>query len=255
LSGAGQPTVLAVEYEPSTYGDRIAAVYDDLYARLDTEDCVEMLEELAVGGRVLELGVGTGRVALPLAARGLAVTGIDASEAMVDRLRAKPDGGDVSVVIGDMADVAVSGTFSLVFAVFNTFFGLLTQEDQLRCVARVAERLTPGGRFVMEAFVPDLGRFDRGQRLATDAVGVDSVRIESAVHNPVEQRVEGATVVVGNGGMRVLPHAIRYAWPSELDLMARIAGLRLEYRWGGWRREPFTGSSTRHVSVWVRPPR
>jgi SAM-dependent methyltransferase len=243
--------------DPSLYGERWASVYDETHAYMarETEDCVELVEELAVRGRVLELGIGTGRVALPLAARGVDVAGIDVSTSMVERMRAKPGGADIPVVIGDMADVAFDGAFSLVYVVFNTFFGLLSQDDQVRCFRNVAAKLTPGGRFVVEAFVPDLARFERGQRLATKAVGTEAVRIESAVHDAIDQRVDSAVVSISERGVQVLPVAVRYAWPSELDLMAQLAGLRLEYRWGGWRREPFTAASPRHVSVWVRPPR
>jgi len=241
------------EYGPSTYGDRWAEIYD-VWGRdlpLATEETVELLAELAGAGPVLELAIGTGRIALPLAARGLDVHGVDASEAMVARLREKPGGAEIPVVIGDFADPPVEGVFSLVFVAFNTFFALLTQEAQVWCFANVAEHLTKDGVFVLEAFVPDVGRFDRGQRTGTSGVELDEVAFHADLHDPVQQVVSSQHVVMREGGLRFYPVKIRYAWPSELDLMARLAGLELRERWGGWRREPFTASSGRHVSVYT----
>ena len=242
------------EYGPSTYGDRWAGIYDEWGGGLplDTEQSVECLAGLAGSGPVLELAIGTGRVSLPLAERGLEVHGVDASEAMVARLREKPGGDRIPVAIGDFADVPVEGRFSLVFVVFNTFFGLLTQDDQARCFANVAEHLTDDGVFVLEAFVPDLSRFDRGQRVSTLEVELGEVVLHADVHQLVEQVVFSQHVVIREDGLRFYPVKIRYAWPSELDLMARLAGLELRDRWGGWRREPFSAQSTRHISVYGR---
>jgi SAM-dependent methyltransferase len=244
------------DYGPETYGERWAGAYDELTALFaspaETERAVARLAELAGGGPALELAIGTGRVALPLAARGVAVAGVDASAAMVARLREKPGGADVAVTIGDFADVAVDGPFRLVFVVFNSFFALLTQDDQVRCFRNVADRLTGDGVFAIEAFVPDLGRFDRGQRVGAIDVATDGLHLEAARHDPVAQRVDGVHVVVEHGALRTYPVRIRYAWPAELDLMARLAGLRLRERWGGWEREPFTAASARHVSVYER---
>ncbi len=237
-------------YDAATYGDRIAEVYDERHALLDPTEAVAALADLAAGGRVLELAIGTGRVALPLAARGVEVHGVDASEEMVARLRAKPGGERIPVTIGDLAEVPVEGSFGLVFVVFNTFFALTTQEAQCALFAKVAEHLAAGGRFVIEAFVPDLGRFDRNQRLAVLGVELDRVLLDASEHDPVTQTVQTQHVVLEAGGTRMFPVHLRYAWPSELDLMARLAGLRLEDRWGGWRREPFTAASTQHVSVY-----
>jgi SAM-dependent methyltransferase len=246
------------EYGPDTYGDRWAGVYDDWTARYaptsDPERVADRLAELAGGGAALELAIGTGRIALPLQARGVRVRGIDASEAMVAKLRAKPGGEDIDVALGDFADVAVDGTYGLVFVVFNTFFALLTQDDQVRCFANVAPRLAAGGVFVIEAFFPDVSRFDRGQRLAAVAVETDGMHLEADTHDPVTQRVDSLHVVVADGDLHTFPVRLRYAWPSELDLMARLAGLRLRERWGGWDREPFTASSPGHVSVYERAP-
>jgi SAM-dependent methyltransferase len=237
------------DYDAATYGDRIAEVYDGWFAvPSDTKDTVGFLSDLAGTGRVLELGVGTGRVALPLAQRGHEVHGVDASEAMVEKLRSKT--GEIAVTIGDFAELDVEGEFHLVYVVFNTFFALLSQEDQVRCFSNVARRLQQDGVFVIEAFVPDMTRWDRDQRMEAHHVDNDSVVLGVSMHDPVEQRVASNHLVVSGAGVKLYPVRLRYAWPSELDLMARLAGLRLRERWGGWLREPFTASSTRHVSVY-----
>ena len=238
-------------YRPETYGDRIAGVYDAMMTVLpDPADCADRLAELAGPGPALELGVGTGRVALPLAARGVEVHGIDASAAMVERLRAKPGGDAVTVTLGDFAGVPVEGSYPLVYVVFNTFFSLLTQDQQVGCFAAVADRLAPGGAFVLTAFVPDLTMFSGGQSVRATHLGLEQVRLDAARHDPVTQRVDFQHVLVTGDGVRLYPGAVRYAWPSELDLMARLAGLRLRERWGGWRREPFDAASGLHVSVY-----
>jgi SAM-dependent methyltransferase len=240
-------------YRPGTYGDRIAEVYDALAATLpDPADCVDRLAELAGPGPALELGIGTGRVALPLAARGVEVHGIDASAAMVERLRAKPGGDAVTVTLGDFTEVPVAGSYPLVYVVFNTFYALLTQDDQVRCFAAVADRLAPGGAFVLELFVPDPTLHPGGQSVRTRHLALDQVRMDLCLHDPVAQRVDFQNLLLGADGIRLLPGALRYAWPAELDLMARLAGLRLRERWAGWRREPFTSASGSHVSVYER---
>jgi hypothetical protein len=241
-------------YGSATYGDRIAEIYDDLYQfPTQTEAAVDLLAELAGPGPALELGIGTGRLAIPLSARGVTVHGVDASDAMVAKLRDKPGGPDIDVVIGDFAAVPGDTPCQLVYVAFNTFFALLSQEDQLRCFGRVAARLVPGGRFLLEAFVPDLARFDRGQRTSNSHVLTDGVVLEVSAHHPAGQRVDSAHVVISESGTRIYPVQIRYCWPSELDLMARLAGLTLEDRWADWRRSPFTDDSAGHVSVWRRP--
>ena len=240
-------------YGPATYGDRIADLYDRMVADLpDPVDCVERLAELAGPGPALELGIGTGRIALPLAARGVPVHGIDLSRAMVRRLRAKPGGDAIPVTLGDFAGVPVEGHYRLVYVVLNTFFGLLTQDDQVRCFAAVAGRLVPGGAFVVEAFVPDPARHQGGQSIRVGYLGLDVVRLDLARHDPVAQRVDVQQLLVTAGGVRLQLVVVRYAWPAELDLMARLAGLRLRARWGGWRREPFGAASPGHVSVYER---
>jgi SAM-dependent methyltransferase len=231
-------------YRPETYGDRIADVYDHLTAtRPDPVDCIDRLAELAGRGPALELGIGTGRIALPLAARGVEVHGIDASAAMVERLRAKPGGEAIPVTLGDFADLPVEGSFPLVYVVFNTFYSLLTQDEQVRCFAAVADHLAPGGAFVLELFVPDPALHPGGQSIRTRYLALDLVRFDLALHDPATQRVDFQNVLLAADGIQLLPGSVRYAWPSELDLMARLAGLRLRERWGGWRREPYTAST------------
>lgn len=238
-------------YNPETYGERSAGEYDNWHGTYD-EAAVKMLAELADGGRALELGIGTGRIALPLAASGVEVHGIDASHAMIARLRAKPGGDRVPVQIGNFADADAAGEFSLVFVVFNTFFMLLTQDEQVRCFRNVAARLAPGGVFLLEAFVPDLTRFAGGQITKVTSITTEQVSLDMSQHDPVRQHVTSQKVFITDGHIRLFPIQIRYAWPAELDLMAQLAGLRLRDRWGGWRRELFTAESGRHVSVYER---
>ncbi len=240
------------EYDPSTYGDYIADVYDEWYPQLEREAVVDLLAEFGGSGPVLELGIGTGRIAVPLQERGVEVHGIDASEAMVAKLRAKPGGDRIRVTLGDFADVAVEGSYPLIFIPFNTIFALTTQEDQLRCFRNVAKKLDDGGLFVFDAFVPDLSRFDRRQRIGMESHEPDALRLEASVHDPVNQVVNSRHVMLSEKAVRFFPLKIRYAWPSELDLMARLAGLQLRDRFGGWRRQPFTADSTSHVSVYER---
>jgi SAM-dependent methyltransferase len=240
-------------YEAETYGERIAARYDELYADLDPADAVETLADLAERrGRVLELAIGTGRIALPLADRGIDVQGVDISEAMVARLRSKPGGEAIPVTMGDFAEVPVEGRYGVVFVAFNTFFGLTTQEEQVRCFENVAAHLTEDGVFVLEAFIPDLTRFDRKQRVGAISIELDEVQLEATKYDPVAQRSTSQHVLVTERGIELIPVVVRFAWPSELDQMARLAGLRLQERWGGWDRRPFTADSERHVSVYGR---
>ena len=239
-------------YTAETYGESVADVYDDWYAAYD-EAMIPVLAELARGGRALELGIGTGRVALPLAAEGVEVHGIDASPAMVERLRAKPGGERVTVTVGDFAEINVAGEFDLAYVVFNTFFALPTQEAQVRCFRQVAARLKPGGCFLLEVFVPDVTRFDRyGTTNKPTRVTADRVELDVSQHDASTQRVVSQKVVLTDGQIRLYPIEIRYAWPAELDLMAQLACLSLRARWGGWRREPFTAQSGKHVSVYER---
>ena len=243
-------------YGPATYGDRIAHVYDENHASLFSPDVtgpmVDVLAGLAADGTALELGIGTGRIALPLAAKGVLVHGIDASEAMVARLREKDGGADIPVTIGDFAEFELDIEFSLIFVIFNTIFGVLSQEDQVACFQRVADHLAEDGAFVVEAFVPDQTRFVRGQNVEVGKVGADEADIHVTRHDPVTQNVSGQDIYFTDDGVELYPVQLRYAWPSELDLMARLAGLTLRDRWGGWDRQPFTAASTNHVSVYER---
>jgi SAM-dependent methyltransferase len=243
------------DYDETTYGERIADVYDTLTeVPTDTDEAVALLAELASGGRALELGIGTGRLALPLHARGIEVEGIEASAAMVARLRSKPGGREIPVTMDNFAELTVDGRFALIFVAFNTFFALLSQEEQLRCFASVAAHLEPRGTFLVEAFVPDLSRFDRGQRLHAMDVEMERVRVDVARHDPVTQRIFAQHMVFTETGTRFYPVRLRYCWPSELDLMARLAGLRLESRWGGWLKQPFDAGSGKHVSIYRAAP-
>jgi SAM-dependent methyltransferase len=244
------------EYDTSTYGQQIADIYDDLYSAIENVDTMAgFLAARAKGGRALELGIGTGRVALPLAKRGVEVHGIDGSPAMVAKMRAKSGGLAIPVTIGNFAGLPVEGEFGIIYVVFNTFFSLLTQEEQVACFQQVANHLTLDGVFVIEAFVPDLSRFDRGQRLAATRVQLDEVQIEATVHDLQNQQVNSHHVLISQRGVRLYPVQLRYAWPSERDLMARIAGLRLRERFAGWQREPVTATSAKHVSVFEREPK
>jgi len=240
-------------YEPiMSFGDDVAEIYRD-QKRGDEVAAVELLAQLAAQGPALELAIGTGRIALPLAARGIRVDGIDISPAMVDQLRAQPGGDQISVVIGDFADVPVSGTYRLIYIVWNTLFNLLTQEDQVRCFINVANHLTEDGAFVIEALVPSvLYQLRNNQYVEAEAIEVNEVRLDVLRHDAGKQMIEESHVTLSPSGIHLNPVAQRYAWPSELDLMARIAGLRLKNRWGGWSQEPFNSSSSMHVSVYGR---
>ena len=236
-------------YSDETYGEHVAGVYDDWFTTYDP-NAIETLAELAHGGRALELGIGTGRFALPLSEKGIEVHGIDAAQSMIARLRSKPGADRIKVTQGSFADIAVEGEFALVYIVFNTFFALSSQEEQVRCFRNVAAHLTRAGSFVMEAFVPDLGRFTGGQVNWATKVTADEVHLDVGQHDPATQRVVSQKVVLTDGSVKLYPVQIRYAWPSELDLMAQLAGLRLRERWSNWKREPFSSDSGQHISVY-----
>jgi SAM-dependent methyltransferase len=217
-------------YSDDTYGEHVAGVYDDWHSSVE-HGLVDRLAELAGDGRALELGIGTGRIALPLAERGVQVTGIDAAQSMVDRLQSKQGSDRVDVQLGSFADVSVKKEFQLVYVVFNTFFALGSQEEQVRCFRNVAAHLTSTGCFVIEAFVPNLNRFTGGQVNWATKVDTEHVELDVGNHDPVNQRVISQKVVITNGDVKLYPVQIRYAWPSELDLMAQLAGMRLRDRW------------------------
>ena len=237
------------------FGERVAAAYDERSAGMFDPavvgPAVDRLAELAGDGAALEFAIGTGRIALPLAERGVRVAGIDNSEAMIARLRDKPGAERIDAVVGDMAATRVDGEFSLVYLVFNTIFNLVTQDGQVACFENAAAHLRSGGRFVIEARVPELQRLPLGQTVLPwraepeRDLGLRLRRRHAAAERPAlplhRRRVETS------------PTEMRYAWPAELDLMARLAGMRLEDRWGGWGREPFTSLSPSHVSVYAKP--
>ncbi len=236
-------------YTEETYGERIAEVYDQWYSGFDPA-AIQVLSELAHGGRALELGIGTGRIAIPLQQRGVTVHGIDASPSMVANLRDKVGGEDIPVSMGNFAEVAVEGQFSLIYVVFNTFFALLTQDEQIHCFQNVAKHLDESGVFVIEAFVPDLARFIAGQSLRVTQIGGSEVQMDASEIELDKQLITAQHVVLTEAGTRLYPVKIRYAWPSEMDLMARLAHLQLKFRWADWGKSQFTAKSGNHISVY-----
>jgi SAM-dependent methyltransferase len=237
------------------FGERAASVYDERTAGMFdpavVRPVVRQLADFAGRGRALEFGIGTGRIALPLAERGVRVSGIDNSEAMVARLRAKPRSEEIDVTIGDFARTLVDGEFSLVYLVFNTIFNLVTQDDQVACFENAAAHLGSGGRFVIETGVPDLQSLPLGQTIIPFRADPEGLSFD--VYDVVTQRFSSQHYVFSDGRVETFPVEFRYAWPSELDLMARLAGLALQDRWAGWEREPFTSLSRAHVSVYEKP--
>jgi SAM-dependent methyltransferase len=236
------------------FGDEVASRYDedgDISSPAVVDPVVDVLAELAGGGRALELAIGTGRIAVPLAARGVRVAGIDNSEAMVARLLAKPGADAIEVAIGDMATTRVDGEFSLVYLVFNTIFNLTTQDAQVACFENAAAHLSSGGRFVIETGVPALQSLPLGQTIVPFRADPEGLGFD--VYDVVTQRFSSQHCHFTDDGVRAHGVEFRYAWPAELDLMARIAGLSLEARWSNWQSEPFTAVSTSHVSVYAKP--
>jgi SAM-dependent methyltransferase len=241
------------DYDAATYGDGMADVYDDWYADLEVDEPVAALAALAGDGPVLELGVGTGRLALPLAARGLSVAGVDASPAMLTALRNKPGGDAVTAVLGDMAGVDPPGPFTLVYAAVNTFFNLVDDGAQQQCLTAAAARLVPGGRVVLEAFVPDPD--GHGDAVRVRSMSAARVVLAVTVTDVARQTASGQFVELVHGGpVRLRPWSIRWSTPAQLDAMAAVAGLELEHRWADWAGAEFTADSARHVSVWRRKP-
>jgi SAM-dependent methyltransferase len=240
-------------FDPAEYGRHIGAVYDalaDSAFHTDTEASVALLAELAAGGRVLEFGIGTGRLAIPLAERGLPVHGVEGSPEMVEQLRHKPGGADLPVAVGNFADTRVPGEFTLVVLAANTIYALPSQDAQVEAFRNAAGHLRPGGRFVVEAWVPDIGDFRAGRALRITSITDRRVVLEAAELDPVEQYMRTTKLFCGPDGLQAFPANHRYAWPSELDLMARLAGMRREDRWEDWRRRPYTAASRNHVTVY-----
>ncbi|MCZ7427384.1 class I SAM-dependent methyltransferase [Micromonospora sp. WMMA1949] len=242
---------MSVFDDPGLFGRLWAATYDGP-GNPDPAPAVDFLAPLADGGPVLELAVGTGRVALPLAARGIAVEGVEASPEMVAHLRAKPGGADMPVTIGDMADVPVAGPYRLVFLVFNTLFNLVSEERQAACFRNVARVLAPGGAFVIETFVPDPADFDRDEQVQVREVTEDSATIRVHRYDRAAQTFVRQTVTFDASGVHLKPFAMRYAWPEQIDELAERAGLRLTERYADWDRSPFDADSRSHISVYRR---
>ena len=238
------------------FGEEVAARYDDStgeeFESAVVERTVDFLAALAGGGAALELAIGTGRIAVPLSQRGVRVHGIDLSEAMVARLREKPGAEAIAVTVGDIATTRVDGSFSLVYLVFNTVGNLTTQDAQVACFQNAASHLEPGGCFVIELGVPELRRLPPGERFVIFDKSDGHVGLDE--YEPAEQGLVShhySRREDGRFDYASLP--FRYAWPAELDLMARLAGMRLRERWADWDRSPFTGESPKHVSVWEKP--
>jgi SAM-dependent methyltransferase len=243
-------------YHDQSYGDGFADVYDDWYADItDVGVSTATLAELAAGGPVLELGVGTGRLAVPLAATGLEVHGLDTSTAMLERMTSKAGGDAVHAHVGDMVDDLPAGRFALIFVAYNTFFSLLTVERQQACFLAVAQRLAPNGCFAVEAFVPEAGDA-RTSSITVRTVAADRVVLSVNTSDPGRQMAEGQYVdITETGGVRLRPWSIRWASPGQLDDMAAAAGLSLTDRWAGFDRAPYSDESERHVSIFrARPP-
>jgi SAM-dependent methyltransferase len=241
-------------HDDGYFDARVARRYDDSKdPEFDPDvirSTVDFLAGLAGGGRALELGIGTGRIALPLAARGVPVAGIDLSRAMVARLRAKPGGLDIPVAIGDFSTTRVDGSFSLAYLVFNTILNLTTQAAQVACFRNVAAHLEPGGCFVIEVGVPELQRLPPGETVLPFLIG--ETRWGFDEYDVANQGLVSHHFEIVKGRVERLSVPFRYVWPSELDLMALLAGMRLRERWAGWHREPFTSESRHHVSVWEK---
>jgi SAM-dependent methyltransferase len=243
-----------VQDDDGYFGERIAATYDESGGEeFDPEvidQTVDFLAALAGDGRALEFGIGTGRVAVPLARRGVRVHGIDLSKAMVARLRAKPGGDDIDVTIGDSAATRVEGSFSLAYLVYNTIMNLTSQEAQVACFRNAAAHLEPGGCFVIEVMIPELRRLPPGETFRVFRAGETYWGIDE--YDVADQGLISHHIEFTDGGVETVSMPFRYAWPAEFDLMAQLAGMRLRERWAGWKREPFTSESGSHVSVWEK---
>jgi SAM-dependent methyltransferase len=238
------------------FDERIAKSYEQKWPELFEKEAIEpvigFLADLAGSGSALELGIGTGRIALPLSERGVRVHGIELSPAMVEELRARRHSDQIGVTIGDFATTTVGETFSLVYLILNTITNLTTQEKQVACFLNAAAHLEPGGCFVIEVYIPHLRRLPPGETVHPFSVTPSHLGLEE--YDFATQIAFSHHYWLSDGRVETFSAPFRYVWPSELDLMARIAGLTLRERWAGWNREPFTGESTSHVSVWEKPP-
>jgi len=238
-------------YGPSTYGDTIAEVYDNIYQYVNP-DMIERLYECAPNGQVFELGIGTGRIAIPLLNRGINIDGIDSSAAMIEKLKTKLNGRHIGLQIGDFSKFKTVKKYDLIYIVFNTLYGLLTQEDQMNCFRCVSDALKPKGRFVIEGFVPDVTRFDRGQTIRTDEIETNLVQLECSKHDLINQRVDSQIIRITENGIKLIPVNVRYVWPSELNLMAKITGFELSERWSNWKKDNFNSDSLSHISIYEK---
>jgi SAM-dependent methyltransferase len=236
------------------FDERIAESYEakwpNLFEPAVIDPVVSFLADLAGSGAALELGIGTGRIALPLSQRGVRVHGIDLSPAMIAQLRAKPGAGDIDVTTGDFATTTVGGTFKLAYLVRNTIENLTTQDEQVECFRNIAAQLEPGGCFVIEVEVPALQRLPPGETIR--AFTVTPTHLGFDEYDIAAQGLVSHHYWVDDGQLEVFSAPFRYVWPAELDLMARLAGMTLRERWSGWKHEPFTSESTTHVSVWEK---
>ncbi|MGI8789401.1 MAG: class I SAM-dependent DNA methyltransferase [Actinomycetota bacterium] len=239
------------------FDEHVAARYDEsgeiaeMFDPAVVDPVIDFLVEIAGSGRALELGIGTGRIALPLRRRGVPVHGIELSKAMAARLRSKPGGEEIGVTIGDFATTTVDGTFSVAYLVFNTILNLTTQAAQIQCFRNVAAHLEPGGCFVIEVGVPELQRLPPGETIRAFHVSETSWGLDE--YDVAMQGLTSHHFEIVDGRVEQNSVPFRYAWPSELDLMAQLAGMKLRERWSGWKREPFTSDSRKHVSVWEKP--
>lgn len=240
-------------FGPATFGELNAEEYDALHDPGTTEACVDLIAELAGDGDVLELAIGTGRIALPLAERGLRISGFDASPEMLKILEGKPGGSNIETWIADMASFDLERKYDFAFLVFNTLYNITAQKDQVACFQQVANHLRPGGRFLVEAFMPNRESFENNQAVRTKHVSFDSVWLEAVQHDPVAQTLNYQRIRITETGTQLKPLPMRYVWPAELDLMAQIAGLRPVAHWGGWQKQPLTASSDMYVIVYEKP--
>ena len=236
------------------FGEHDAELYDrstgEEFDAGVIEATVDFLAGLAGDGRALELGVGTGRIALPLAGRGIAVHGIDLSQPMVDQLRAKRGGDAIQITIGDFSTVRVDGSFSLAYLVYNTIENLTTQDAQVQCFQNAAAHLEPGGCFVIEVGIPQLQRLPPGETVRPFLVTPERLGFDE--YDIANQGLVSYHYWLGDSALGQFSQPFRYVWPAELDLMARLAGMTLRERWSSWSRAPFTSDSTEHISVWQK---
>ena len=242
-------------YKPAqSFGPDVAPQYRKA-ERGDEASAVRFLKGIAAGGPALELAIGTGRIALPLAAEGLRVDGVDISPAMIEQLRLPPGGSDIAVTLGDIVDAPLGGTYELIYIVWNSFFNILTQDGQIRCFKNAAEHLSPTGSFVIETYVPSfLHKIADNQYVHAEALSLDEVKLDVLRHDGATQIIEESHVCLKQSGIHLNPVVQRYAWPSELDLMANIAGLTLKNRFSNWEKARFDSKSEIHISVYGMPP-